>query len=44
MTIYSKVIGGQFWRSKIIRIARSLSAKIAMLEGGLGSILGLGQL
>ena len=35
---YGKVIGCQISRSKIIRITWSLSAKIAMLDWGLGSI------
>ena len=44
MTIYSKVTGPQSLRSKFVNIALSLSAKIAMLEGGPGSISSLGQL
>ena len=44
MTIYSKVIGLQSLQSKIIRIAWSLSAKTALLEGGPGSIPTLGEL
>ena len=44
MTIYSKVIGHQSSQSKIIRIAWSLPAKIAMLEWGPGFIPSLGEL
>ena len=44
MTIYGKVMGCQSLLSKIIRISWSLSAKIAMLEWGQGSNLGLGKL
>ena len=40
----SKVIGCQSLQSNIISITWSLSAKIAMLEGGPWSIFGLGQL
>ena len=44
MTIFSKVAGHQILRSIIIRIAWSLSANIAKLLWGPGSIPGLGEL